>query len=339
MQGLCPIGNITLKSGVELAQVEVAYVAYGTLNAQGDNAILVCHGYTAGPSMLAHGSDAGEGSWAPLIGPGKPLDTDRYFIVCANMLGSAYGTTGPASINPHTGRRYGMAFPDITFSDIVDTQYRLLRRLGVERLRCVVGPSFGGFQALQWALDHPDMVETIGAIVAGGQMPASPGMTLTSLLPALAADPGWENGHYQDPQAMRAALTALRIDTLNTYGMRAVLQAAGHDAQACTPIIGTMAAQWAASFDACSLVVLLKAGLAFDVRARLPDIRADVLFVMASSDVLFPPDPEVLAAFSRLHGRHRAAHVMVMDTPFGHQASGPAHALWRHALVDLLESA
>lgn len=339
MQGICPIGDITLESGVALPQVEVAYASYGTLNAQGSNAILVCHGYTAGPSMLAHGSDAGEGSWAPLIGPGKPLDTNRYFIVCANMLGSAYGTTGPASVNPATGLRYGIAFPDITFGDIVAVQHALLQRLGVQRLRCVLGPSFGGFQALQWALDYPDMVETIGAIVSGPSMPPSPGMTLRTLLASLSAAPGWAQGQYQDPQVMHAVLTRLRIDTLNTYGMRAVLQAAGHDAQASDTQIAAMAAQWATSFDACALVVLLKAGLAFDVRARLDDIQADILFVMASSDVLFPPDAAVLSAFSRLRKPQRAVCAMVMETPFGHQASGPAYAQWRDALVELLESA
>src|SRR5690606_38896118 len=102
MQLIAQIGDYVLENGIRLPEVQVAYVVYGELNADASNAILVCHGYTAGPSMLAHGAHTGEGSWAPLIGPGKPLDTRRYYIVCANMLGSAYGTTGPASRHPVT---------------------------------------------------------------------------------------------------------------------------------------------------------------------------------------------------------------------------------------------
>ncbi|RYF55451.1 MAG: alpha/beta fold hydrolase, partial [Comamonadaceae bacterium] len=167
------LGPLRLQSGAVLPEVDVAYATYGRLAPGGDNAILVTHGYTASHRMLAHGDGVAEGSWAPLIGPGRVLDTDRYFIVCSNMLGSCYGSTGPASIDPRTGRVYGPDFPDITLQDIVQVQHQLLQHLGVQRLRAVVGPSYGGFQALQWALDHPDRIDAIAAVVSAPFMPPS----------------------------------------------------------------------------------------------------------------------------------------------------------------------
>ncbi|MEY2684137.1 MAG: Homoserine O-acetyltransferase, partial [Pseudomonadota bacterium] len=165
------VGPLCLTSGAVLPDVTVAFASYGRLDPDGRNAILVTHGYTASHHMLAHGDGVAEGSWAPLIGPGKPLDTDRYLVVCSNMLGSSYGTTGPASTDPLTGRPYGLSFPEIDFADIVEVQRRLLVHLGVKHLRAVVGPSYGGFQALQWALDHPSWVDAIGVVLSGPYFP------------------------------------------------------------------------------------------------------------------------------------------------------------------------
>src|SRR5260370_21586 len=113
-----------------------------------DNAVLVTHGNTSGPQMIDPGGSTGEGSWKDLVGPRKPVDTNRYFAICPNMLGSSYGSTNAASIDPATGKRYGPRFPDINVSDIVATQRALLDHLGIERLIAIVGPSYGGFQAL-----------------------------------------------------------------------------------------------------------------------------------------------------------------------------------------------
>ena len=140
---------------------------YGRLAPDGANAILVTHGYTgshraAGPPTPAN--PAG-GWWKGLIGPGLALDTDRYFVVSSNMLGSSYGSTGPNSVNPATGKPYGPAFPDITLGDIVRAQRLMLDSLGVRHLVAVAGQSFGGFQAFQWAISYPDFMEGIVASV------------------------------------------------------------------------------------------------------------------------------------------------------------------------------
>jgi len=147
VQTLC-IGDLRLASGEVLPDVQIAYVAHGTLAPDGANAVLVTHGYTSGPSMLSPGHHTAEGSWAPLLGPGRPLATEPLFVVCSNMLGSAFGSTGPAAVNPATGRPWGPDFPRIELADIVAAQHGLLRALGVTHLRAVVGPSYGGFQAL-----------------------------------------------------------------------------------------------------------------------------------------------------------------------------------------------
>jgi len=331
------LGSLQLQSGATLPAVEVAYAAYGRLALDGSNAILVTHGYTASHRMLAHGDGVAEGSWAPLIGPGRVLDTQRYFIVCSNMLGSCYGTTGPASIDPRTGQPYGKGFPDITLQDIVEVQHRLLSHLGVRRLRAVVGPSYGGFQALQWALDHPDWVEAVAAIVSAPYLPMSPHMDLAALRMALAADPGWNDGDYHLQQGgVQATLCRLREATLQAYGMDEVLRAQGLEAQVRARQIAGMARAWAGEFDAHALVVLLKAALAFDVRPELRRLQCPVLHVTASSDSLFPPE-EVSGTLAGVGGAPHAEY-LEMPTLFGHQASGPAHALWSPALRKLLEA-
>lgn len=156
---------LQLDSGL-LTEPVIAYESYGTLNEDGSNAILVCHALTgsahAGSLFDEHGEpDGPAGWWDPLIGPGRALDTDLYFVVCANILGSCYGSSGPASLDPETGTPYGIRFPAITVRDMVRAQRLLLDQLGVRRLVSVAGGSLGGFQVLEWAALYPEMVRSI----------------------------------------------------------------------------------------------------------------------------------------------------------------------------------
>jgi len=153
--------RFVLESGRSLASVSVAYETYGKLNAEGTNAILVCHALT-GDAHAGGTNVAGRvGWWDGIIGTGKAFDTDKYFVVCSNFLGSCYGTTGPTSLNPANGLPYGKSFPAFTVRDMVRLQYHLLRHLGVNRLVTLAGGSLGGMQVLEWALMYPDFVETI----------------------------------------------------------------------------------------------------------------------------------------------------------------------------------
>src|SRR5260370_24452229 len=152
------IRDFRLQSGIVMPAVTIAYKTLGQLSPGRDNAVLVTHGNTGGPQMIAPGGSTGEGSWNELVGPGKAVDTNRFFVICPNMLGSSYGSTNAASIDPKTGKRYGPRFPDITVGDIVATQRLLVDDLGIERLVAIVGPSYGGFQGFQWAVDYPRMM-------------------------------------------------------------------------------------------------------------------------------------------------------------------------------------
>src|SRR5579864_7228111 len=143
------IGEFRLQSGRHMRDVTIAYRTLGRLAPARDNVVLVTHGYSSVPQMIDPDASTGEGSWNTLVGPGKPVDTDRYFAVAPNMLGSSYGSTNAASFDPATGRRYGPRFPDITVSDIIGTQRLLLDHLGIDKLVAIVGPSYGGYQAFQ----------------------------------------------------------------------------------------------------------------------------------------------------------------------------------------------
>ena len=147
---------LVLETGSSLAPVEVAYETYGELNGDRSNAVVVCHALTGDAHAAGHHGDPDQpGWWDTMIGPGKPVDTDRYFVVCSNLLGGCNGTTGPSSTDPATGRPYGLRFPQFTVRDLVTVQRRLLAHLGVERLHGAIGGSLGGMQVLQWAIDHP----------------------------------------------------------------------------------------------------------------------------------------------------------------------------------------
>ena len=217
MTSTLSIGPLRLTSGQVLPDVEIAHVTHGTLAPDGRNAVLVTHGYTSGPSMLSAGHHTAEGSWAPLLGPGRPLDTDRFFVVCSNMLGSAFGSTGPSTTNAATGRPWGPDFPRITLADIVAAQHALLTALGVTHLRAVVGPSYGGFQALQWALDHPSMVDGCGVVVSGLHSP--PGLDAASARQKYADHPDWHGGRHYGHAGLRERLFEQRIQTLRHYGL------------------------------------------------------------------------------------------------------------------------
>jgi homoserine O-acetyltransferase len=242
------VADFRLRSGEVLPQAAIAYVTQGKLAPDGRNAILLTHGYTSSHRFALGGPAASEGSWGDLVGPGKPVDTDRYFVVAANMLGSSYGSTGPASIDPHTGRPYGPDFPDITLSDIVGQQYELLRHLGVTHLHAVVGPSFGGFQAFQWAVDYPDFIDAVAPVVTA---PYSTALgSLESLTANFSSDPGWNGGHHYGSTSIVAIMTRLRIATLKGYGLEADLAPRFPDPAAREAEIARVAGEWAQVFDA-----------------------------------------------------------------------------------------
>ncbi|MGB5267591.1 MAG: alpha/beta fold hydrolase, partial [Polyangiales bacterium] len=161
-----------LHHGGVLPSVEVAYETYGTLNADGSNAVLICHAITGDSHLARHDEEDDPGWWEGLVGPGKAVDTDRLFVICSNVLGGCRGTTGPGTINPVTGIPFGSDFPLVTVEDMVDVQKRLIDLLGIKRLRAVIGGSLGGHQTPCWATRYPDCVQTAIPIAASARVTA-----------------------------------------------------------------------------------------------------------------------------------------------------------------------
>ncbi|WP_119354995.1 homoserine O-succinyltransferase MetX [Azohydromonas sediminis] len=191
---------LPLRSGAQLADYTLVYETYGTLNADKSNAVLVCHALNASHHVAGtyEGQPRSEGWWDNLVGPGKPLDTERFFVIGVNNPGSCFGSTGPMSVNPATGRPYGADFPVVTVEDWVDAQARLLERLGIARLAAVIGGSLGGMQALSWTLQYPERVRHCLAIATAPNLSAQNIAFNEVARRAIVTDPDFHGGHYYE---------------------------------------------------------------------------------------------------------------------------------------------
>jgi len=210
---------LRLDSGRLLAPVNVAYQTYGSLNADKSNAILVCHALTGDQYVAGTNPVTGRPGWWPLVvGPGLTLDTDRFFVICANALGGCLGTTGPKSIDPETGRPYGLTFPVITIGDMVRLQARLIDHLGIDQLFCVIGGSMGGMQVLQWAANYPERVFVAAPIATAAKHSAQNIAFHEVGRQAIMADPAWHGGDYLNHDANpRGGLAVARMAAHITY--------------------------------------------------------------------------------------------------------------------------
>jgi len=191
---------LRLRSGAELRDYEMLYETYGTLNAERNNAVLVCHALNASHHVAGtyEGQDKSEGWWDNLIGPGKPLDTDKFFVIGINNLGSCFGSTGPMHINPATGKVYGADFPVVTVQDWVDAQARVLDALGVQQLAAVLGGSLGGMQALDWSLRYPERMRHCIAIATAPALSAQNIAFNEVARRAIITDPDFHGGHFYE---------------------------------------------------------------------------------------------------------------------------------------------
>jgi homoserine O-acetyltransferase len=189
---------LRLESGATLSPLEIGYKTYGKLNADKTNAVLVCHALTGDQHLAStHPVTGKPGWWDRMVGPGLPLDPDRYFIICTNVVGGCMGSSGPASLNPQTGQPYGLAFPMITIADMVRAQAMLIEAMGIETLFAAVGGSMGGMQVLQWAADYPDRLFSAVCIAAAARHSAQNIAFHEVGRQAIMADPDWRGGAYE----------------------------------------------------------------------------------------------------------------------------------------------
>ena len=331
------INDFRLQSGIVMPAVTIAYRTLGVLAPNRDNVVLITHGNTSGPQMIDPDGSTGEGSWNEIVGPGKAVDTNRFFVICPNMLGSSYGSNNAASIDPATGKPYGPRFPDITVSDIVATQRAMLDHLGIGRLVAIVGPSYGGFQAFQWAVNYPDMMRGIAAVVTSPVLPRERAEgNVERLLATLSKDPNWNGGDYYDRGGVLESMIQIRSATLKTYGIETRLKDTISDPAQIEAAIRDEAARWAAGFDANSLIILAKALRSFDVTAQLGNIRSKVIYVLSRTDKLFPPDlaPGVMQG---LESAGVDAEYFLLDSDYGHSASGRDAHRWAPRLRQFMD--
>lgn len=210
--------ELTLDSGEKLGPVTLAYETYGKLNDQRSNAILILHALSGDAHAAGfHDGDDKPGWWDEMIGPGKAFDTDTYFVICSNILGGCRGSTGPSSINPATGKAYGLDFPTITIKDMVNAQRHLIDHIGIENLLCVMGGSMGGMQALQWAASYPERVRSVIPIAT--TLKHSPQQIAFNEVGRLAimADPDWQGGRYYGRTVPSKGLAVARMIGHITY--------------------------------------------------------------------------------------------------------------------------
>ena len=337
------IGSFEPELGGYLEEVTLAYETWGELNSSGENAVLVVHALT-GDSHCAGGiSEAYKrgGWWDEVVGPGRPVDTDEYFVVCSNVLGGCSGSTGPASIDPAMGYPYGMRFPVITIRDIVRAQKRLLDDLGVRKLEVVIGGSIGGQQALEWAVEFPDFVEKAVPVAATGALgPQGLGMSEIGRR-AIMADPDWQGGDYYGTSRFpETGLAIARMAGMLTYqSAEGQWERFGREKATRPALYEEFGGRFEVEsylhyqgrdltgrFDANSYLYLTRAMDLYDVGAGYASheeayerVEAEVLFVGISSDWLFPAR-EVRAAAELAKGVGAEAHYEEIESPNGHDA-------------------
>ncbi|HET6436784.1 MAG TPA: homoserine O-acetyltransferase, partial [Anaeromyxobacter sp.] len=313
-------GPFALELGGVLPELRVAYRTWGSLAPHADNAVVICHALT--------GSADADRWWTRMFGPGRAFDPEQDFVVCANILGSCYGTTGPTSLDPTTGRPYLGRFPAITIRDMVEVQHALVRALGVRRVRMVIGGSLGGMQALEWALLHPDMVDSVVFIASSARHSAWAIGLSEAQRQTIFADARWRGGEYPPDDPPSAGLAAARMQGMLSYRSapsfeeRFGRRPQAEDLFAIESYLRYQGKQLVDRFDAATYITLTRAMDTHDVTRRRGDleevlrgIRQPMLVVSIDSDVLYLPAEQREVA--RLVPGARFA---VLDSPQGHDA-------------------
>ncbi|MDX2065853.1 MAG: homoserine O-acetyltransferase [Fimbriimonadaceae bacterium] len=316
------IGPMVIRDTL-LPNVEIAYETYGQPSLFHDNAVLICHALSGDAHAI--------GWWDRMIGPGKPIDTERYFVICTNVLGGCQGSTGPASI-AGDGRPYGSRFPMITVEDMVDAQALLLSHLGIERLHAVCGGSMGGMQALAWAVRYPDRVRKVFTTASCAAHSAMQIGFNEVGRQAILRDPKWNGGDYDPSDPPAAGLAVARMlghlsflsDAAFTQKFDRRLQdrsAFRYDYSAEFQVESYLRYQgekFTRRFDANSLLVLTRAIDYFELTS-LDAAEAEFLFVSYTSDWLYPTAQSAQLQQLALQAGHRSRHIEI-DLPYGHDA-------------------
>jgi homoserine O-acetyltransferase len=334
--------ELRLQSGATLRPFTLAYETYGTLNADRSNTILICHALSGDAHVAGRHSahDRKPGWWDEAVGPGKAFDTDRYFILCSNVIGGCSGSTGPSSTNPETGRPYGLSFPVVTVADMVEAQRWLLDALDIPTVLCVTGGSMGGMQAIQWAVSYPDRVRS--ALVLASTARTSAQTIALNEVPrqAIYADPNWNEGDYYGKEPPNAGLAVARmighITYLSEKSMREKFgrrlqerEKYGYDFATEFEVESYLkyhGNRFTSRFDANSFLYITKAIDYFDMSLgrgdlaqAFTDVKAKFLVLSYSSDWLYPPEQSEELVRALLRNGIDASYVEI-KSDYGHDA-------------------
>jgi homoserine O-acetyltransferase len=338
---------LALKSGLTLGPYELVFETYGQLNAQRSNAVLICHALNASHHVAGAypGQDKSEGWWDNMVGPGKPLDTDRFFVIGVNNLGSCFGSTGPMHVNPETGRIYGADFPVVTVEDWVNAQARLLDALGIDQLAAVMGGSLGGMQALSWTLQYPDRVRHALVIASSPNLNAENIAFNEVARRAIVTDPDFHGGHFYahgvvPKRGLRIArmlghITYLSDDVMNEKFGRRLQQASDVAYRYSTQevefqiesYLRYQGDKFSEYFDANTYLLITRALDYFDparefggdLSAALARAKAAFLLVSFSTDWRFSPARSREMVRALLNNRSTVSYAEI-DAPHGHDA-------------------
>ena len=337
-----PEQPLELECGKKLAPIDVAYETYGELNEAGDNALLICHALSGDAHVAGYHSpdDRKPGWWDNMVGPGKGIDTNKYFVICSNFLGGCSGTTGPSSVNPATGKPYGLAFPIITIADMVNVQKLLLDRLGIKQLLAVIGGSIGGMQVLQWAIAYPDFVRAALPIATtthlGAQSIAFDAVGRNAIL----ADGNFSGGQYHSKKGPDGGLAIARmvghITYLSEQGMREKfgrkLQSANQYSYdfnsefAVETYLDYKGQTFVERFDANSYLYITKAADYFDLikdhgslTKAFANVKSRFFVGSFTSDWLFTP-AQSKSMVEALAANHKDVSYCDITSPYGHDA-------------------
>ena len=337
-----PPNELLLISGKLLGPITLAYETYGKLNADKSNAIMVEHPLTADAHVAGRHSadDKKPGWWDMMVGPGKALDTDRYFVVCSNCIGGCMGSTGPASIDPETGTPYGLRFPVITIQDMVEAESHLLDHLGIERVLCVIGGSMGGMRTLQWTVSYPERIRLAIPIATTSRFSAQAIAFNEVGRQAIMSDPDFRNGQYYGETIPSSGLSIARMighitylsdDAMHEKFGRELVKKQQYGYQFGTEFqvesyLNYQGESFVKRFDANCYLYITKATDYFDLtlpsgslQKELSTVKAKFLVISFSSDWLFPTyqSKEIVKALRR---NNMDVTFAEMQTPYGHDA-------------------
>lgn len=340
-----PPNELVLAGGERLGPIRVAYETYGQLTPQRDNAIFVCHALTGDAHVAGkHAADSRKsGWWDELVGPGKGLDTNRYFVICANVLGGCQGTTGPCMVNPTTGKHYGPKFPFITVGDMVRVHSALVRALGIEKLLAIIGGSLGGMQVLDWAAQFPDQIRSAIVLASAPRLSAQAiGFNMVGRR-AITTDPNFNSGnYYTEEHGPRFGLALARMVAHITYlSEESIEQKFGRRLQhsdhftydllkeiefQIESYLHYQGKRFVERFDANSYLALTRAMDYFDLAEKygpLPQAlgRTNARYLVTSytSDWLFPTAQSKQIVMALIESRRHVTYIE-LESPFGHDS-------------------